>query len=71
MEFRHLESDIPGSSGEVAVVVAAALALALLITFVPSRLSGVICLGFQRLVESFLYATAHQFLEFALDYGLV
>ena len=38
LELRYLESDIPGSGGEVAVVVAATVALALLIALVPGRL---------------------------------
>ena len=37
-ELRYLESDIPGSGGKVTVVVAAAVALALLVTLVPGRL---------------------------------
>ena len=49
----------------------AAVTLALLIALVPSRLSEFICLGFQQLAESSLYATSHKFLEFALDCGLV
>ena len=39
LELGHLESDIPGSGGEVAAVVAAAVALALLIALIPG------CLG--------------------------
>lgn len=50
---------------------AAAAALALLIAFVPSRLSEFIRLGLQQLVESFLYAASHKVFEFALDYGLI
>ena len=46
-ELRHFEGDIPGSGGEVAVVVAAAVALALLVTLVPGRLGQLLCLGLQ------------------------
>lgn len=38
-ELRHLESDIRGSGGKVAVVVAAAVALVLLVALIPGRLS--------------------------------
>jgi len=70
-ELGHLEGNIPGSGGEVAAVVAAAIALPLLIALVPGRLGQFLCLGLQKFVESFLYAATHKFLEFALDYGLV
>ena len=38
LELGHLEGDIPGSGGEVAVVVAATVALALLIALIPDSL---------------------------------
>ena len=38
LELRHLESDIPRRGGEVAAIVAAAVALSLLVTLVPGRL---------------------------------
>ena len=71
LELRHFEGDIPGSGGEAAVVVTAAIALALLIALVPSRLGQLLSLGLQQLVEGFLYASAHKFLELPLDYFLV
>ena len=67
-EFGYLESDIPGSGGEIAVVMTAAVALALLITLVPSRLGQFLCLGFQQLVEGLLYAATHQLFDLTLDY---
>ena len=50
LELGHLEGDISGSSGEVAVVVAAAVALALLISLVPGSLGQLLRLGLQQLV---------------------
>lgn len=49
----------------------AAVALALLTTLVPGRLGQFLRLGFQQLVESFLYAASNQLLELPLDYFLV
>ena len=71
LELGHLEGDIPGSGGEITVVVAAAVALALLVALVPGRLRQLLCLGLQQLVEGFLYAASHQLLELALDNFLV
>ena len=70
LELGYLEGDIPGSGGEAAAVVAAAVALALLIALVPCRLSQFLSLSLQQLVEGLLYAAAHKFLELALDYFL-
>jgi len=47
LELRHLESDIPGSGGEVAVIVAAAVALALLVALVPGRSGQFLWLSLQ------------------------
>ena len=71
LEFWHLESNVSGSRSEVAAVVAAAVALSLLVTLVPGRLGQLLCLGFQKLVECFLYAAAYEFLELPLDYFFV
>lgn len=71
LELGHLEGDISGSGGEIAVVVAAAIPLSLLIALVPGCLGQLLRLGFQQLVERFLYAAANQFFKFTLDYGLV
>lgn len=71
LELGHLEGDIPGSGGEVAVVVAAAVPLALLITLVPGSLGQLLCLGLQQFVESFLNAASYQLLDLTLDYFLV
>ena len=70
-ELGHLQGNVPGSGGEVAAVVAAAVALSLLVTLVPGRLGQLLCLGLQQLVESFLYASTHKFLELPLDYFFV
>ena len=63
-ELGYLEGNIPGSGGKIAAVVAAAVSLALLITLVPGRLGQLLSLSLQQLVESFLYAPTHNFLEF-------
>src|SRR5699024_5644729 len=70
-ELGYFQGNVPGSSGEVAAVMAAAITLPLLIALVPCRLDQLFSLSIQQLVESFLYAPTHKFLEFALDYGLV
>lgn len=71
LELGHLEGDISGSGGEIAVVVAAAIPLPLLIALVPGCLGQLLRLGFQQLVERFFHAASHKFLKFTLDYGLV
>src|SRR5699024_8901821 len=60
LEFRHLEGDIPGSRGEIAAVVAAAVALALFIALIPTSLSQFLRLGLQQFVEGFLHTASHQ-----------
>ena len=62
-----MERDIAGGGGEVSVVVAAAVALALRIARVPGRLGQLLRFGLQQLVEGFLYASAPKFLELPLD----
>ena len=71
LEFGNLESNISGSGGEVAVVVAAAVALALFIALVPGSLGQLLCLGLQQLVEGFLYAASYQLFDLTLDYFFV
>ena len=71
LELRHLEGDIPGSGGEVAVIVAAAVALALFVALISGRLGQFLRLGLQQLVERFLYAASYQLLKLPLDYFLV
>lgn len=46
---------------------AAAVALALLVTLVPRRLGQLLCFGLQQLVERFFYTSTHKFLELTLD----
>lgn len=70
LELGHLEGDISGSGGEIAVVVATAIALALLVTLVPSSLGQLLRFGPKQLDERFLYTASHKFLKFDLDYGL-
>ena len=70
-DLGDLQGNIPGSGGEVAAVVAATVALALLITLVPGRPGQLLRFGLQQFIESFLYATSYKFLQFVLDYSLV
>ena len=63
LELGHLERDISRSGGEIAVIVATAVALALFIALVPGRLGQLLRLGLQQLVEGLFYATSHQFLD--------
>ena len=70
LEFGNLESNISESGGEIAVVVATAIALALLVTLVPSSLGQLLRFGPKQLDERFLYTASHKFLKFDLDYGL-
>ena len=67
--FGYLQGNIPESCG--AVVVAAPVTLALLITLVPGCLGQLLRPGLQQLVEGFLYAAAYLPLELTLDYVLV
>ena len=71
LELGHLEGDISGSGGEIAVVVAAAVALTSLAALIAGRLRQRLRLLFQQLVQGFLHAAANQFLDLALDYFLV
>src|SRR5699024_3893786 len=50
LELGYLKCDIPGSGGKVAVVVAAAVALAMLISLVPGSLGQFLRFGLQQLV---------------------
>ena len=67
LELGYFECDISGSSGEVAAVVAAAVARALLIFLVP----GLLRLGLRQLIEWLLYAASHKFLALPLNNFLV
>ena len=71
LKLGRLEGDIPRSGGEIAVVVPAAVALALLIALVPGRLGQFLRLGLQQFVEGFFYAASYQLLELALDCFLI
>ena len=48
-----------------------AVSLALFVPLLPGSLGQLLCLGLQQFIERFFYATAHRFLEFTLDYGLI
>ena len=52
---------------QVAVVLAAAVALALLVRSYRAAWVSFSASGLQQLVEGFLYASAHKFLELPLD----
>src|SRR5699024_6486450 len=71
LEFGNLEGDISRSGGEISAIVAAAIALALLIAFIPGSLGQFLSLGLQQLVEGFLYAASYHLLELPLDNFLV
>ena len=70
-EIRYFEGDLPRSGGEVAAIVATAVALALLIALVPGCLGQFLCPNFQQLVEGFLYAASYQLFDLILDYFLI
>ena len=70
-ELRYFEGDLPRSGGEVAAIVATAVALALLIALVPGCLDQFLCPNFQQLVEGFLYAASYQLFDLTLDYFFV
>ena len=65
-ELRHLKGDVPGSAGEITVVVADAISLALLIALVPGSLGQLFRLSIQQLIKSFFYAVSHQLFNFPL-----
>ena len=66
-----MERDVSGSSGMIPVIMAVAVALASLISLIPSRLSEFIRHGLQQLVERFLYAASYQLFALPLDNFLV
>ncbi len=67
----HMERDVTGGRGEVAVIMAAAVALTSLTAFVAGSLRQRLRLFFQQFVQGFLHAAADQFLDLTLDYFLV
>ncbi len=71
LEPRHMERDIAGGGGKVAVIVAAAVALTGLAALVAGRLRQGLRLLFQQLVQGFLHAAADQFLDLPLDNFLI
>ena len=67
LETRHVERDVAGSRGEVAVIVAAAVALTGLAALVAASLRQGLRLLFQQLVQGFFRAASDQFLDLPLD----
>ena len=67
LELGHLEGDISGSGGEIAVVVAAAVALAGLIAFVAGSLGQLLRFLLQQLIQCFFDAATDQFFDLPLD----
>ena len=66
-EPRHMECDVAGGRGEVAVVVTAAVALTSLATLIAGGLCQGLCLLLQQLVQGFLHAAADQFPDLTLS----
>lgn len=67
-ELGYLEGNIPGRGGEVAGVMTAAIALALLVALVSGRLGQLLRLYFQQFLEDLLYAASYQLFVLTLDY---
>lgn len=66
-----MERDVSGGGGKVPIIVAAAVALAGLITLVTGSLGQLLCLLFQQFIQRFFDAASNQFLKLTLDYFLV
>ena len=66
-----MERDISRSCGKVPVVVAAAVALPLLIAFVPSRLGQFLCFLLQQLIQRLFHTAPDQLFKLPLDYFLI
>ena len=71
LEPGHVERDVAGGRGEVAVIVPAAVALTGLAALIAGRLRQGLRLLFQQFVQGFFYAAADQFLDLPLDNFLV
>ena len=63
----HVERDVAGGRGEVAVVVTAAVALTSLATLIAGGLCQGLRLLLQQLVQGFLHAAADQFPDLTLS----
>ena len=59
LEPRHMERDVAGGRGEVAVIVTAAIALTSLTTLVARSLRQQLRFFFQQLVQCLFYASAN------------
>ena len=71
LEPGHMERDVTGDRGEVAVIMAAVVALTGLAALVASSLRQRLHLLFQQFVQRFLHAAADQFLELPFDNFLI
>ena len=66
-----MERHIPGSGGQLSVIVTAAVALTGLAALISGGLGQRLRLLLQQLVQRLFHAAADQFLELTLDYFLV
>ena len=66
-----MERDVSRSGGKISVIVAAAVALADLITLVAGSLGQFLSLLLQQFVQRLFHAASDQFLKLPLDYFLV
>jgi len=71
LEPGDVERNVTGGRGEVAVIVAAAVALTGLVALIAGRLRQRLRLLFQQLVQRLLHAAANQFLDLPLDNFLI
>src|SRR5699024_2638834 len=62
-----MERDISGGRGKIPVIVAAAVALASLISLIPGCLREFLCLLLQQLIQRFFHTAVDQFLYLTLD----
>ena len=53
-----MERDVAGCSGKISVIVAAAVALASLISFIAGSLRKFLCLLLQQLIQRFFHTAA-------------
>ena len=66
-----MERHVSGGGGKIPVIVAAAVALAGLISLIAGSLGQLLCLLFQQFIQRFFHSTPGQFFELTLDNFLV
>ena len=66
-----MECNVSGGGGKVPIIVAAAVALAGLISLVAGRLGQLLCFLLQQFIQRFFYTTPDLLLQLTLDYFLV